>query len=134
MFNIVTFATEVHTWQKAIVAAAKTAKAGAIEFTEKLGIEGRTNFFGALSKPLEDPLVDTVYFLTDGGSTTDGKYIDQRRIVRKLHELNKYSLVEINCLLFAEEDHVSGSARRWMEELSQESHGRFYIRPEQRKP
>ncbi|HVY63141.1 MAG TPA: HEAT repeat domain-containing protein, partial [Planctomycetota bacterium] len=133
MFNIVTFSTDVKTWQKAIVAASKSAKASADDFTGKLDIEGRTNFFGALSKPLEDPLVDTVFFLTDGGTATDGKFIDQRRIVRKLHELNKFALVEINCLLFGEEGHVSGGALRWMEELSSESNGRFYIRPEPKK-
>jgi dienelactone hydrolase len=129
-FNIVTFATNVGTWQKAIVAASKSAKATATEFIAKLKIEGRTNFFGALAKPLEDPQVDTVYFLTDGGVATDGKYIDHERIIRRLHELNKYSLVEINCFLFGAEGNVSSRAVRWMEMVAAESGGKFYIRPE----
>jgi hypothetical protein len=132
LFNLIFYGTEVKAWQPRLVPAAESVKSQAQDFVTKQEILGRTNFYGALARALEDPQADTAYFLTDGGMTTEGKYIDQRRITRKLLEIARYSLVEIDCLLFGSEtQRREGSAsRRWLEGLADATGGKFYIRPE----
>ncbi len=130
MFNVCTYATEVKSWSKSLVGASKAAKGSAEEFVQKLKIEGRTNYFGAFQKPLEDPLVDCIFFLTDGGTTTEGRYIEQDRVARKVLELNKYALCEINCILFGDAQETrGGSDRRWMEKICGPTGGKFYVKP-----
>jgi HEAT repeat protein len=131
-FNVIFFGTEVDSWQPKLVPAVDAAKRQAREFVMERQILGRTNFYGALERAILDPEADTVYFLTDGGMTTEGKYIDQRRIIRKLMEIARYSLVEVNCLLFgSERQREEGSmSRRWLESLAAATGGRFYLRPE----
>lgn len=132
-FNVIFLGTEVVTWQPRLVPATDQAKKQAHEFVSKQKILGRTNFYGALARALEDPEADTAYFLTDGGMTTEGKYIDQRRIVRKLMEIDRWSLVEINCLLFGtkSQQQEGSMSRRWLEALAAATGGKFYVRPEQ---
>src|SRR5207244_1037811 len=106
MFNLGWFGTNATLWQKALVESSKQSRAAGSEWAGKLAVpgketgEGRTNYFAALTKPLEDPQVDTVYILIDGGGATEGRYIDQQRIIRRFWDIDKYDLVEVNCLIF----------------------------------
>ncbi|MGH7293857.1 MAG: hypothetical protein ACRELB_02935, partial [Polyangiaceae bacterium] len=131
-FNLIFFGTDVRAWQPGLVAASEPAKGQALDFVRKADIMGRTNFWGALSRAIGDPKTDTVYFLTDGGETTEGAYIDQRRITRHVLETARWSLVEIDCLLFgsAAQARAGSASRRWLEGLAAATGGRFYIKPD----
>jgi HEAT repeat protein len=129
-FNVFAYGDDVVAWEKSLVPASKAAKAAVEAFLAKLKL-GRTNYLAALTRPLEDPSCDTVYFLTDGGIATDGRYLDHDRIIKKVLEINRYAMVEFNCILFGSpEDTAKDSNRRWLEQLCAPSGGKLYVKPE----
>jgi HEAT repeat protein len=65
-FNLITFETDVHTWQKTVVPTLPPNKAEACKFVEKQTPMGGTNLFDALKRAFEDPNADTLYVLSDG--------------------------------------------------------------------
>ena len=130
-FNVVIFGTKISTWQPQIVCATESNKRKARQYVAGLNIEGRTDFYGALKTAATDPNVDTVYFLTDGGVATEGRYIELSRVVRKALEIQRWNLVEINCLLFGTQaaQRRGSFQRRWLKDLANATGGRFYMRP-----
>jgi len=129
-FNVISYGSDVESWKPQLTPASKGAKADLEAWTAKLKL-GRTNYFAALMLPLVDPNVDTVYFLTDGGGATDGRYTDHDRIIARILEVNKYTLVEYHCILFCSQDDQQNSTnRKWLEQVCTPSGGQLYLRPE----
>lgn len=65
-FNIIAFSTNNRMWKAATVEATDANRADAIKFIEGLRDDGGTNTYDALEAAFRDPLVDTIYLLSDG--------------------------------------------------------------------
>jgi len=103
LFNLATFAGHVNTWKKdGEIPATDANKAAAIRWIEgALLPRGATNTYGALIEGFErNPLVDTVYFLSDGIPST-GKYEVPEEILIKLRYANRFRRVIINTIALA---------------------------------
>lgn len=57
----------------------------------------RSNLHDALQDVLDDPDVDTVYLLSEGGPT-EGRFVDLERFVAHLERRNRYARVRVHCL------------------------------------
>jgi len=103
LFNLATFAGHVSTWRKdGEVPATDANKKEALAWIEgALLPRGPTNTFGALTEGLErNPLIDTIYFLSDGIPST-GKYEVPEEILVKLRYANRFRRVIINTIALA---------------------------------
>jgi hypothetical protein len=102
-FNLATFAGHVSTWNKdGEVEATEANKKAALAWIEgALLPRGATNTYGALIEGLErNPLVDTIYFLSDGIPST-GKYEVPEEILIKLRYANRFRRVIIHTIALA---------------------------------
>ena len=103
LFNVMSFAGHVETWQKdGEVPATPENIEGALGWCEKrLLPRGPTNTHLALTRALEDnPLVDTVYFLSDGMPSA-GQYELPEEILIKLRYENRFRKVIFNTIALA---------------------------------
>jgi len=103
LFNVATFAGHVSTWKKdGEVPATEANKKGALAWIEgALLPRGPTNTYGALTEGLDrNPLIDTIYFLSDGIPST-GKYEVPEEILVKLRYANRFRRVIINTIALA---------------------------------
>jgi hypothetical protein len=103
MFNVATFAGHVDFWQnKGEVLATKDNVAKALKWVDaKLLPRGGTNTYDALVKSLhENPLIDTVFFLSDGIPSV-GKYELPEEILIHLRNQNRYRKVIFNTVALA---------------------------------
>lgn len=103
LFNVMSFAGHVETWQKdGEVPATPDNIEGALEWCGKrLLPRGPTNTHLALTRSLEDnPLVDTVYFLSDGMPSA-GQYELPEEILIKLRYENRFRKVIFNTIALA---------------------------------
>jgi hypothetical protein len=103
LFNLATFAGHVNTWKKdGEIPATDANKKEALAWIEgALLPRGATNTFGALTEGFErNPLVDTIYFLSDGIPST-GKYEVPEEILIKLRYANRFRRVVINTIAVA---------------------------------
>lgn len=57
----------------------------------------RSNLHDALADALDDPEVDTVFLLSEGGPT-EGRFVDLERFVTHLARKNRYARVRVHCL------------------------------------
>ena len=102
-FNLATFAGHVSTWNKdGEVPATEANRKAALAWIEgALLPRGATNTYGALTEGLErNPLVDTIYFLSDGIPST-GKYEVPEEILIKLRYANRFRRVIIHTIALA---------------------------------
>lgn len=65
-FNVINYSSGVANWQPAVVDATEANKAAAIKYVEGLRADGGTYTDDALKRAFSDPLVDTIYLLSDG--------------------------------------------------------------------
>ncbi len=103
LFNLATFAGHVSTWKKdGEVPATDANKKDALAWIEgALLPRGPTNTYGALTEGLErNPLIDTIYFLSDGIPST-GKYEVPEEVLVKLRYANRFRRVIINTVALA---------------------------------
>lgn len=103
LFNLATFAGHVNTWKKdGEIPATEANKKEALAWIEgALLPRGATNTYGALIEGFErNPLVDTVYFLSDGIPST-GKYEVPEEILIKLRYANRFRRVIVNTIALA---------------------------------
>lgn len=103
LFNLATFAGHVSTWRKeGEVEATEANKKVALEWIEgALLPRGATNTYGALIEGLDrNPLVDTIYFLSDGMPST-GKYEVPEEILIKIRYANRFRRVIIHTIALA---------------------------------
>ncbi len=57
----------------------------------------RSNLHDALQDALDDPEVDTIFLLSEGGPT-EGRFVDLERFVSHLARRNRYARVRVHCL------------------------------------
>ncbi|MEM7168337.1 MAG: hypothetical protein AAF581_23020 [Planctomycetota bacterium] len=129
-FNVITFSTEVTSWKEAMVTADGTAKKSAVEFVTGLKATGITVTDDALARAFEDPLVDTVYLITDGAPTHVGSQgrqglpPDSRRlmgrILAEMKAANYLRQVRIFTLGF------QGAYIQFLKQLSEENFGLYH--------
>lgn len=83
----------------------------------------RSNLYDALVFALDDPGIDSVFFLSEGGQT-EGRYVGEERLLRHLERLNVYRRVRINCLQVTKKK----KRARFLRALSQRTGGTYYPR------
>jgi hypothetical protein len=81
----------------------------------------RSNLYDVLSVAFEDPDIDTVFFLSEGGPT-EGQFLHTPRFMRHLLRKNVYSRVRVHCLQVA----LSPDGEKFLRRLSDETGGNFY--------
>ncbi|MGE0711968.1 MAG: hypothetical protein AB7N76_20555 [Planctomycetota bacterium] len=82
---------------------------------------GRSNLYDTLAAALEDPEVDTVFFLSEGGPT-EGQFLETPRFMRHLVRLNTYSRTRVTCLQVT----ASSYGEKFLRRLAEDTGGEFY--------
>ncbi len=68
-----------------------------LKTAQKLALGSGTNIFDALEKALNDPLVDTIYLLTDG-QPTEGRLRNPDDIIDEVQRMNRTRQVVVHCI------------------------------------
>ncbi|HNS00161.1 MAG TPA: VWA domain-containing protein [Planctomycetota bacterium] len=127
-FNIIAYSSDVKPWQGNLVPADAARKRQAIDFVEGLKADGITVTDLALEYAFEDPIVDTIYLITDGapthqGSVGPGLPSDAPRLIKEIlarvKVLNFRRGVRIFTLGFP------GAEEEFLRTLSQEHNGKY---------
>lgn len=136
LFNIVHFNTVTERWQKQAVPASPPNKKSATEWAELVKAEGNTATLDALIEAFNaDPRTNTIYFLSDGLPSKDGKINDPTQpILDKLFEMNRFRKIKIHTFgydprpyppeLGAPNPDLVG-ANKWLKELAESTGGTF---------
>ncbi len=117
LFNIVTFNLGVHAWAKGSEKATDDTLADAKGFVQRLGADGGTDLYGALSYALSDPDVDTIYVLSDGEPTV-GELVDPLAIREAIAEQNRQRRIVFHCV-------AVGGSLSLLEWLARDSGGTY---------
>ncbi len=127
-FNVLLFNHEVVPWQAGMVVATEDLRRRAKEWIEARAPLGGTNIHDALEAAFRvalqatgEPLVDTVYFLTDG-TPTAGKIQDPKRILEEVAEWNRAAHLTLHCVAVGEAD------VEFLKELARLGNGQFIQR------
>lgn len=130
-FNVIFYSSWIREWKEKLVLATKKTKEIFYEDLAKTSPGGATNIYGALERafkytkpPQADKAyssggVDTIFFLTDGQSTS-GKILNPFKILEKVQEWNRFKKVKIHCIAIGLDDKV-GFLRR----LAKQNNGTF---------
>ena len=99
LFNVMTFASDIHTWRPNEVLATEKNIASCLEWLEnRLLPRGGTNTYGAIQQTLaNNPKIDTVYFLSDG-LPSSGTMEVQEEILVALRDMNRFRKVVFNTI------------------------------------
>ncbi|MCZ6603256.1 MAG: HEAT repeat domain-containing protein [Planctomycetota bacterium] len=117
MFNIIWFEARFQPLWKQMKAASSGNVSKAIKFVRSLQPRGATNIFDSLSLALQDPRVDTIYFLSDG-EPTFGAYTNTWDILREIKTLNYTRKVKIHTIFL-------GGTSEFMKQLAEENNGTY---------
>ena len=82
---------------------------------------GRSNLYDTLSVAFQDPEVDTVFFLSEGGPT-EGQFLETDRFMEHLVRQNRYSRVQVHCLQVT----TSTYGEKFLKRLSDDTGGNYY--------
>ena len=121
-FNVVLFRTEAEAWKRKLTPATLGARRSCRRWIEKIKPSGWTNLFDAVALALQDEQVDTLYVLTDGVPSR-GTETRRRAILEELALLNRYRLVQINCVQAGSTKGLGKSWRGFLEELADAHEG-----------
>lgn len=116
-FNVILFRTEPEAWKRNLTAATRGARRSCRKWVEGVKPSGWTNLYDAVALALEDDQVDTLYVLTDGVPSR-GSETRRRGILAELALLNRYRLVQINCVQAGSSEGLGKSWRGFLEELA----------------
>ena len=108
-FNVILFRTDVEAWKPRLVAATAAARRSCHAWIEATRPAGWTNLYDALALALSDDTVDALYVLTDGVPSR-GAETTRQSILTEIGFLNRYRLVQINCVQAGGE---RGLGKRW---------------------
>jgi len=138
LFNCVRFDSTTSKFQKQAVPATPGNKKNAQEWTDEIKHKGNTATLDALVEAFNaDARTNTIYFLSDGLPSKDGKVNDPTRpILDKLFELNRFRKIKIHTFGFdpnvfppnggpPNPDLVS--ANQWLKELADATGGTFTV-------
>jgi len=127
-FNVIAFSSTVKCWKDHVVPASPANKKAALSFIDDLRPEGITVTDLALEYAFQDPIVDTIYLITDGAPTHQGTYGPGlppdapkliKQIIKRVKVLNFRRGVRIFTLGFP------GAEETFLKQLSAE-HGGVY--------
>lgn len=128
-FNIIIYSSKVTEWKGKLVPSTQDNKAEAVEFIEAIEAKGVTVTDDALARAFLDPVIDTVYLITDGAPTHIGFKLgealppDAKRLMRQIKADVKYwnylRGVRIFTLGF------EGAEEEFLKKLSQDHRGRY---------
>jgi len=122
-FNMIPFDSRVQRYRDELTVMSEEIRADALEFVAELKPGGMTNVYDSLMTALEDPKVNTVYFLSDG-APTNGKYVAPEEILVHVRAANELRKVKIHTIGF----HLSPEAEDLMRRLAEENYGTFVKR------
>jgi len=122
-FNLIPFDSRVQRYRDCLTEMSEEVRADALDFVASLKPGGMTNVYDSLMTALEDPKVNTVYFLSDG-APTNGKVVDPAEILRHVREANEIRKVKIHTIGF----HLAPEAEDLMRKLAEENYGTFVKR------
>jgi hypothetical protein len=108
-FNVILFRTDVEAWKPGLVPASRANRAACQRWIGEAKPAGWTNLFDALRLALSDDDVDALYVLTDGVPSR-GAETTRRDILDEIAFLNRYRLVQINCVQAGSSE---GLGKRW---------------------
>lgn len=115
-------------WKKGLTKASKKDKGDAAGFVNKQEAKGWTNIFDALILAFEDPAVDTIYLLSDGGASR-GAYTRVEGILDKMGKENKYRKIHVHTIHFDFPDPKTGkikTSHTWlMNDLAEQTGGTY---------
>ncbi|MEZ6187504.1 MAG: HEAT repeat domain-containing protein [Planctomycetota bacterium] len=130
MGNVVFFSTEYYRVSDELLPL-KRARDKLIEFVreqqtpKKVGKQGshkgRSNLYDTLAFCMQDPQIDTIFFLSEGGPN-EGRFMRQTRFMRHLDKLNRYQRVQVHCLQVSD----SAGGARFLKEVSAVTGGTYY--------
>ncbi|MFN0057188.1 MAG: HEAT repeat domain-containing protein [Planctomycetota bacterium] len=118
--NIIPFSGMPSPWQAQLVALTDEVLAQALEFVQRLAPGGTTNVYDSLVLAIEDPQVDTIYFLSDGAPTA-GTYQDAESILKNIAALNALRKVKIHTIGF----HLDEPSTLLMQKIAEQNYGTF---------
>ncbi len=134
LFNVVAFSTQADLFKKKAMQATQSNKNSAIKWVEAFKPEGSTNTLDALIKAFaSDPRLTTIYFLSDGTPSKDGRTDDPPEpILDKVFELNRFRKIKIHTFGFSARWFSSGEpspqlekSNAWLRRLSEATGGTF---------
>jgi len=118
-FNIVTFGTEPHSYQKTLQKASKDNIRKATNWIMRLETKGWTNIHDSLSMAMMTPGVESIFLLSDGAPST-GRYVEMKQVHDTITARNRSLMIRINTIA------VGGDkrSRRFMKKLAEENFGK----------
>jgi HEAT repeat protein/Mg-chelatase subunit ChlD len=116
-FNIISFESNIQSWQKRLISASRENKRRAIDWVRAMTPRGSTNLGDALLKAFEDKDVDTIFVLSDG-SPNSGKLPSTDMILSEVRRLNTARRIVIHTINFR-------GAKEFMRRLAEENGGEF---------
>lgn len=104
----------------------KKARKKLIAFNAKQAIptkrgHGRSNLYDSVRYALEQPNIDTIFILTEGGPSA-GKIIDKGRFMKDIERLNVFYRVRIQTLLLG----TSSEGASFLRALAETTEGRYH--------
>ena len=121
-FNVILFRTDVEAWKPRLAPASRANRAACQRWIGEAAPSGWTNLFDAVRLALADDEVDALFVLTDG-VPSKGAETARRDILDEIAFLNRYRLVQINCVQAGGSE---GLGKRWdgfLEELAKAHDG-----------
>jgi len=108
-FNVILFRTGIEEWKPKLVRASRGNVAACAKWIGAQSPAGWTNLFDAVERALSDDRVDAIYLLTDGVPSR-GAETRRKGILREIDYLNRFRLVQINCVQAGSSD---GLGKKW---------------------
>ena len=120
-FNIITFDTRLAAWNRNLVPASKANLLSARKFVQTLKADGHTRADLALAEIFRsNDEADTVYFLSDGTPTVDGKRVmPTEPLIRMVSRANLFHRIVINTY------GIGTDGQPFLEELATETGGTY---------
>ncbi|MDE0738377.1 MAG: HEAT repeat domain-containing protein [Planctomycetota bacterium] len=115
--NIMIFDRTVRVWEKSLKILTRAVRKKALAYAKGLTTGGGTNIFDTVERALKDPLVDTIYLLTDGAATT-GRFKDADGMLAGIREFNRTRGITIHCIAF-------GREVEWMRKCAEQNGGKY---------
>jgi hypothetical protein len=121
-FNVILFRTEVTAWRPHPVPVNAATRRACAEWIGEEKPAGWTNLYDALALAVADDDIDALYVLTDGVPSRGGE-TERTAILDELAFLNRYRLVQVNCIQAGAKE---GLGKRWdgfLDDLAQAHDG-----------
>ena len=96
-FNVYFFSDHYRRAFKQITKISKGSFKTASKFVTNAAATGGTNLYDPLEDAINDPYVDTIYFLSDGAPSA-GKLTDPKKILKAVRKLNRLRRIKIHAI------------------------------------